>query len=693
MLSIPSSKALTPILLSLACATVVAQGQLATRGQIVQAVGDAVPGLAGATIFATSNFDNAVIDQNGTVLYRARFQGGGSTTSDDRGYFLGRTNGDLRMVVRAADQAPGCAAGTLLRSSSATAGSNGLSSSPRISPFGEYLYFLSSLYDPTNPANTPTTSDTALFWGPVGGLQLLSREGTTATFLPDQPLFGSQTFSYQNNPINASGQVLFSTTLTIGSGSPAVVAANDTVMVTGLPGALTVVSRENDVLPGGEVVIPVSGTQTLSFVNQINELGYVLHELRFGVTAPSTATTANDRAVAVWISGTDVIVAREGQQAPGLPTGVLFATPTLAWSPSVGSGTFTRSGNMMLVASLDGGGTTTTNDTGLYFGGLGGWTLVARKGDPCPGQTDGSTFGSFGTSSTNCDDAGNVAFIGNLTGGSVTTSNDSSIWVGTPGNLRLMAREGSVAPGLAPSANGPWIIDQISQGTNSPYLGSRGTVMWQCSVIDGVSFKSVYYSYTPERGLELQLLDTDTFTTTLGTATWTTIGSTGTFTSGDGGCSWFNNNGDFVNRYNLSGGPTAAVIRGHVGGMVATPSSIPVSTGGTQTMYLNAGVANANRLYVVVGSLSGTRPGFAFGGYQIPLNLDWWFNLSISAANTSVYGNTFSVLDPNGRATATFNYPPGFPSFAGSLFSHAYGVLDANGNLTYVSEPSNVKVY
>jgi hypothetical protein len=692
-----STKRAVPILALLApawlAASAQAQSSQSQHAQIIQAVGDAVAALPGATIFTTGNFDSPVIDQSGNVLYRARMTGAPVTGADDRAYFLARANGDLQMVVRAGDQAPGCLPGTQLRSSSASAGSVGLNSSPRLSPFGGILFFQSALYDPANPGNTPTTADSALFWGPVGGVTLLAREGDTAAFLPDAPTFGALAFSLQNNAIGGTGQVLFPATMVVGSGTPAVTAANDAMLLTGFPGSLQVVSREGDVLPGGEVVMPVSGTTTMTFISQINEGGQVLHELRFATTAPSTATTADDRALAIWTAGSDTIIAREGQQAPGLPTGVLFATPSLGWSPSVGGSSFTRTGNLILIATLDGAGTTTADDSAVYHGGLGGWQLVAREGDARPGLGNGELFGPFGTTSASCNNDGQVVILDFLVGPNVTTANDSSIWFGTPGNLTLLAREGDTVPGMAPSTNGPWTFSQINQGTNTPYLTDRGTVLVQLTVTDTVVSRNLVFGYTPVLGLHVQLEDTDSFATTLGTGTWTSYGSAGGFNSGDAGPAWINNNGDYVNRLGLDGNLTAAIVRGHVGSIAGTPSSLSATTGGAFVMDLDCGTANAGNFYLVASSAHGTRPGFPFYGLNVPLNIDWWFQVSLSNINSAVFSNSFGVLNAQGRATSTFNFPAGWPSFAGLDLRFAAVVMTPSFAFTHATEPANLLMY
>ena len=687
-MSLSPTRLRTLLLLSLVTSSAAAQSLISQSSELILAAGDPAPGIPGTTISATSNFDAPVVDQNGTMLFRARLVGA-VTATDDRAYFYGRGKNDLQPLIRNGSQAPGLPTGILLR----TSGAGGLVGSPRISPFGELFYFQSALYDPITPGNTPTTADSALFWGPAGGLTLLAREGDQVPFLATGITWGAMAMSYQNNAINGTGLTLFTTTL-LGAAA-GITTANDAIMVTGVPGGLNQVLREGDVLPTGEVVIGVSGN-TMSFINQINEAGQVLHEIRFAVVAPSTATTANDRGLAIWTAGTDVIIAREGQQAPGLPTGVLFATPAFGWSASVGASSFTRSGNMLMISPLDGAGTTTANDNALYYGGASGWTLVMREGDLVPGLTGGEQFAFVGNVSMTCDDASNLTFIAGLTGGSVTANDDSAVMIGTPGNLQVLAREGSIAPGLAPSVNGPWRYEQITQGSQTPYLVADGTILWQCSVTDGVtSNRTVHYAYTKRHGMRVLIDPTvDTITTSLGTGAWSTVSTTGNSNSGDGGPSWINNNGDFVCRPNILGAPTAAIVRGHVGSLTANPASVPAAGLVPQNFGLDCTAANASQIYILIGSLNGTRPGTPFPPITIPLNLDGWLDISIGYANTAVYTNTLGLLDANGKASMSFTLPAGVSGAAGLTLHHSAVVLDFFTLAPVLAtEPTSLKFY
>jgi hypothetical protein len=670
---------------AIACSSAAAQSLMSQYGQTVLSVGDPVPGLPGLTIQASTNFETPVLDQNGNMLLRTRIAGANIAATNDRVYLYGRTAADLRVVLRSGDQAPGLPAGVLMQTATGTGPGN----APRLSPFGEYLFFSSSLFD--NAVSVTTANDTALFWGPIGNYVVLAREGDPVVIngVTGAYTYGPQTLSHQFAAINASGSVLFSTTLL---GAPA---DQDAVMVTGAPGALLKVFQEGDVYPDGSIVVTVSGT-TMSFVNQLNELGQVLHEVRFS-NSSGTATAANDRALAIWTPGVgDVIVAREGQQAPGLAAGVVFGNPLQTWTVDTGSAVFTKSGKTAINAGLDGNGTTTIDDRAVYYGGTGGLSLVARKNDPT-GQPNDVRWGVANNSSLTCNDAGQVAFVSSLQNGSVpgtiTTANDTCIAFGTVGNVAPIAIEGAAVPGLPGH-----VFGAISGGTNSPHLNERGQVLMQLDVIDTSTTTSrrMLFGYDAVHGMRVVADSNDTFATPSGPATWFTVGTV-QFNSADGGSSHFNNNGDFAMRFGLNAPGTAVIARGHLGSLQGTPASLDSVTGGTHTFALDATPAHGTSIYVILGTASGTRPGTPspLGPQTIPLNNDSWFSLSLALANTSVYVNSLWFTDAQGRnmAPASFVLPPNVPGLQGLMLHHAAVVLDgATLASTFVTEPVGLRI-
>ncbi|MBX3464039.1 MAG: hypothetical protein KF830_12775 [Planctomycetes bacterium] len=691
---LPRTQILTVAALAAAAAAVPAQSILSQYGEIVHAVGDPVPPAilgvtpapAGATIFATGNFDAPSIDQNGSVLYRARMSGSGLAVTDDRAYFLGRANGDLRMVLRNGDPAPGLP-GLTMR----TAGGVGISNPVRISPYGELLFFQSTLYDTGISAVPPATQDTALFWGPADALLCLAREGDPVPFLGTGETygpFGVSGSALQYSAINQGGAVLFFGQLLGGASTT----ADDGYLCSGTPGSLQLVLREGDVFPDGSVVAPASGATQLSFTNQMNALGQVLHAINFSTTL-GTATTANDRALAIWTpgGGQSTLIVREGDQVPGLPAGVIFGP---GWTVAQGNASFTNNGNTVIQSLISGPGITSANDRAIHYGGLGGMTLVMQRGDLCPGLANGEMFGLSGDSSLTCNDLGQVAFVNTLTGPLVGTSNDSSLWLGSAGNLTLLAREGDPVPGYPGFTYG-----QINTGTNSPLLNGRGYVLFQADITDGVNpARRTLFGYTPAHGVRAMLDSTDTLTTTLGTDVWTGLSSNAGFNSGDGGQTMFNNEGDFAYRPSIAGAGVACILRGHLGSFVAEPSSVPATGGVPQNFHVDFGPGQPFRLYAILASSLGSRPGFVspLGPQTIPLNYDpLWTQLSLDAANSGLWINTIGITDANGKGIGAsgFVFPAGFPGFQGVTVQHAAVALDFSLAITAVSEPSALKLY
>ena len=157
-------------------------------------------------------------------------------------------------------------------------------------------------------------------------------------------------------------------------------------------------------------------------------------------------TFANRRGI--WSEGGGLglaLVAREGSQAPGTDDGVNF---TLISTPVLNG-----AGQVAFRASLDGAGVDNTNIEGIWSeGGGSGLALVARKGDPAPGTAVGVNFSNFLSPVIN--GAGQIAFVGFLTGEGVDATNDRGIWSeGGGSGLALVARKGDPAPGTAVGVN------------------------------------------------------------------------------------------------------------------------------------------------------------------------------------------------------------------------------------------------
>ena len=700
----PHSFCFSAALGALALAASASAQSVLSQGQVLMAQGDPIPGVAGATNGGSSAITNPIVDLAGNVLFRARFTGGGVVATNDRGWMLGRTGSTLQMIVRSGDADPTglLGAGTTLNTATGT----GLGGDARLSPTNGYLMFGCSLSGPsivtTGTAATGNNS-TALLWGPPGSLTVLAQRAQSITTASNSQTYQFDTAfnapSFQSTSLNSNGQVCFQTTVIGGDVSGT---TNNVGWLTGFPGNLDWVARKGDVMVISGGASPGSyPIGTLGFNCILNANGQILHDERLSNTVgtPVPATTANDNCVFVYVGGNNLLLVREGDQAPGVPAGALYGAPTISQG-------FGATGQAAFGSQMT-GAVTTADDAALFLGSVGNVQLVVREGDQAPGLPAGVLMGTPNFNNSYSDyEGGSVAFYCTLTGTGVTAFNDTSVWLGRPGNLQMIAREGDPAPGFESVPN---YVSATFGDTSATSTGSGGIVAGsvqmndhgqivfsqaKVTVVDSTPATTVYtcsYCWDPVVGLKLFASPLDNYPTVAGPTNSFTAGGV-QFPSGDSCPLGLNNNGDVVHAAFFNTG--AAAVRTRLGSMGGcSPSAVSATTGGSHTMQLDAGAANAGRLYIVVASMSGTRPGFDFGGFHVPLNLDSWFNLALAAANTAVYTNTLGFLDAQGRATASFNMPAGYPSFAGATINHAFGVIDGAGNITHVSLPGGVLLY
>lgn len=653
---------------------------------------------AGAVMATTSPSQGVtvqpVLSADGYVVFRARARDDvalGIDGSNATAWLIGRGAGDLRTLVRQGDPAPGLPATTRL----ATTLAQSLPLRPlRIAPFGSTVVFGSGLADSTTPTNTPTTSDSAMFWGTPGNLQLLMREGTAVPTL-GLARFGeidmSTSVFYE---LNSAGTVVFRNRLQSGFGG--VTTANDGLVMIGTPGNLQTLLREGDAWTGvgaaGEVIAQVPGGDYPCTFHRLNEAGQVLHDLLFQVGTGTATSTANDRALALWSGGVDTIVVREGDQAPGLPAGAVFADVA-------GSALFVPFGNcfgkdgsfvFLAVLPVGPGGVSAADDRALFQHVAGTTSLLISEGDPAPAALGaGVLWGSINGNLQRNDD-GQLLLATSL-GGAVTANDDNAVLVGVPGAFAVVLREGQAVPGM------PGFTFADGSASVLAMTPRRHVLLFQ-SVTDGVQSFGAWFAWTPEHGLRLWYDPRTSWTTTLGTSTSSVVLGVQTGTSGDTTNLCLNADGDFAGQLLFQGADAAALgtaqVRGHLGALVATPASVPVAGGVPQTFALDAGPANGGRIYFLLASSLGTRPGFLspLGPQTIPLNFDpLWTVLSIQAANSPIWVASIGITDPLGRGgPAAFVMPAGNPGFLGTTLHHAAVLFNGALVSTYVSEPAGV---
>jgi hypothetical protein len=118
-----------------------------------------------------------------------------------------------------------------------------------------------------------------------------------------------------------------------------------------------------------------------------------------------------------------------------------------------------------------------------------------------------------------------------------------------------------------------------------------------------------------------------------------------------------------------------------------------IREGGTDTLTfsLDAGISNAGRSYMVLGSLNCTYPGSTFpSGLILPFIWDGFTDFVVQNVNTPMFTNFQGTLDSFGQAQAALNYV-GMPyGYAGTTLYFTFVLYD--GIVDYASSPLPVDI-
>lgn len=140
------------------------------------------------------------------------------------------------------------------------------------------------------------------------------------------------------------------------------------------------------------------------------------------------------------------LVAREGNQAPGTPSGVTFSELSVS---TFSSPVLNDAGKVSFTGTLAGPGVEIFNRRGVWSGGDGTeLSLIARSGNQAAGAPAGVTYGSFLGPVLNNN--GRTAFKASFAGAPEGGPNFDGIWKEGGGlDLVQVARDGTSAPGTS----------------------------------------------------------------------------------------------------------------------------------------------------------------------------------------------------------------------------------------------------
>lgn len=101
-------------------------------------------------------------------------------------------------------------------------------------------------------------------------------------------------------------------------------------------------------------------------------------------------------------------------------------------------------------------------------------------------------------------------------------------------------------------------------------------------------------------------------------------------------------------------------------------TEVSAASGGRVNMFLETESTKGNRQFGILGSVTGTNPGFNAGSVNVPLNYDVFTDIVILFWNTPVFDNFLGTLDGNGRAKAVLNAGAIDPAAVGVTLNFAY---------------------
>lgn len=357
------------------------------------------------------SFSDPVLNDSGQLAFRASVSGLNVGLNNDQAVFAQANGRTLSLVAREGNQVIGESTGVNF----------GTPFNPVLNNAGQTAFgtILSG-------GNVSPVNDRALFSeGEGAGLSLLAREGSQ---VPGE-LEGRNFQAFFDNPaLNSAGQTAFLTSLVSpGAGSDTRIFRQD------LNGGLVRIAAQNSLAPDTGVNFGVQSNPVL------NSSGDVAFQSFLNVNTGSGTENAQV-AFGIFSSGLGAdlrLVARAGDQAPGLGSGVNFAI--------LGSPVINDAGETAFRSSLTGLGIegvfAEDRETGLR--------LVAAGGFQVPDTSRRLEFRGFDDPVLNT--SGNTAFRASITTnvGANPSVTQAIFSEGFGGTLRLVAEEGQQAVGFS----------------------------------------------------------------------------------------------------------------------------------------------------------------------------------------------------------------------------------------------------
>ena len=521
---------------------------------------DAPPGIPGET-FVTFSFSNPKIDNAGNVVVDAVLDtagGGTATTANRRATYYG-SPGNMQLLARDG----GLPGFPFLPNPNnwthnTTTNGAGLAQGSTIAPNGRML-----ISSNLNGPGATTTNNTAFWTGTAGSLAVVAQRGVVPATAPGTTgaIWNSNlNISPSQNDVNNAGQVVFNSQLTGGDTVTSGAGQNNSGVWIGSPGNVQMVMRQgqsnilglNDINSGLPDPTLQLGAAT-TFGMRLNGLGEVVlpNKLRVGSGA-TPVTTADDDVLLTTLGGSLRCIARQGEQAPGLPTGYIFRTGTVSPFSPLSFSPINNAGSIHVVTSLGGLAVPGVDDLALYRYKAGTWTLLWQAGDLAPvlgSVLPGSKLVSLNTGNTRANNADTVALAGVLGQDAtletpITSANDDVLYifpVGQPPQLVVRAGDLMNLPGFPSDAVWNYEIAQAGAGFNNLGQYAFTSRFTGTGITPGVNDNAAFI-WDPVQGIQVVARTGEQYgdPLTMAPATQVTIDCRG---NGEGGSAGFSDTG------------------------------------------------------------------------------------------------------------------------------------------------------
>jgi hypothetical protein len=451
-------------------------------------------------LFASNQLDNPSIDNNGNVLFRTLLDTtgafGNSATVATRAIFLyggpASSANPIHLIARDGTTASQLPNPNNWNTNSTTNGV-GLTSNPTVTPGG--VLFLSAQM---NGTGATTTNNTGFWTGLDGSVAMVAQRGfvpgpngvvpgtsgaTWATNLNIGPSGAS------GNRCNDAGQALFAATFTGGDVSGT---TNNDGMFVGSPAGIAMVARKGTASLVGlaDPYMTAGATPTFGmFMNHQGEVAYI-GPLTIGSGNLIPVSTNDDSCIFTNLGnpgGMVRVIARENDNVPWDPAGTTGLTCKVNSNPFAQLGqAMSRNRSYFTVITLGGTATVGVDDAVLAkyhwddVTSTGTWTPLIRKGDVCP-LVPHSKWGFFNNNNTHCTSndgvtiAGAVVDDGSGLSGIGPSNNELIAYLSPSGQLRLVAREGSLLSSFGSAANLPGLPADAQFSPLSNDMASGGS--------------------------------------------------------------------------------------------------------------------------------------------------------------------------------------------------------------------------